>query len=227
MRDEFDQSLEGARSKQRAKRRKTNLILNSINAIVIILIILVATTIFSSGDKQKPEQTKQEPQNSEQTNKPDKQGVVNQNDDQTENNVEENKDKEDEQQEELLVEDESVIVEGSTEPNVKRTIINPAWQPVGTEQTGVHETVFEMGSIDWKEMEKALAYGARIEHSNMTTWFIANGGPNKAIGTVSPKDGQQAYRVYIEWVDGQGWKPIKVEELIENDKGQGSRKNQQ
>lgn len=223
MRDEFDQSLEGARSKQRAKRRKTNLILNSLIVIVVVLIIFVAITIFSGGDKEKADQTNKEP-NNEQVSGTENKSSSDQNNNESENNGDENKATDtNDQDEQTTNEDEEVIVEEGTNPNVSKTIINPSWKPVGTEQTGVHETVFEIGSLDWKEMEKALAYGAGLDHANMTTWFIANGGPNQAIGTVSAKDDQQAYRVYIQWVDDQGWKPTKVEELIENDKGQGSR----
>jgi Domain of unknown function (DUF1510) len=38
---------------------------------------------------------------------------------------------------------------------------------------------------------------------------------NGSIGTVASKDNQQKYKVYLQWVDGQGWKPTKVEELAE------------
>ncbi|WP_262421774.1 YrrS family protein [Bacillus aquiflavi] len=114
---------------------------------------------------------------------------------------------------------EPVITEGGSSPNVKNTVINPAWKPVGTDQTGEHTTVFNKDSADWSEMENAISYATGLSHDNMTIWFLGNGGENKAIGTVTSKDNQQVYRVYIEWVDGQGWKPTKVEELYENDKG--------
>ena len=90
---------------------------------------------------------------------------------------------------------------------------------MGTEQTGEHTTNYNSNSTDWKEMERALAYGAGIDENNLSVWWIGNGGaPNKAIGTVSPKDKSATFRVYIEWVDGEGWKPSKVEKLIKNDK---------
>ena len=49
-------------------------------------------------------------------------------------------------------------------------------------------------------------------------WLERNGGPEKAIGTVAPKDQSTTYRVYLQWVDGKGWKPVKMQELVENDK---------
>ncbi|EAR63631.1 hypothetical protein B14911_06818, partial [Bacillus sp. NRRL B-14911] len=88
---------------------------------------------------------------------------------------------------------------------------NPSWQPVGTSQTGEHTAVYE--GVDWNEMVQAITYATGIPESNMTIWFLGNNGPNQSVGTVSTKDQQEKYRVYIEWVDGQGWKPVKMEEL--------------
>ena len=36
---------------------------------------------------------------------------------------------------------------------------------------------------------------------------------NHAIAVVSSMDKTQKYRVSIEWIDEQGWKPVKVEVL--------------
>lgn len=218
----FDKNV-GARSKQRAKRRKTNLILNSLIVIVITLIAFVAFTIFSSGDKEKGDVATRDAE----TNISDPSGDENQaastEGKQTNGENEQSTISTDDQEETDSTDvEETMIVEEGTNPNVNKTIIDPAWKPIGTEQTGEHETVFNKDSIDWQEMEQAMAHAAGIPRDNMTTWYISNGGPNKAIGTVSPKDGEQAFRVYIEWVDGQGWKPTKVEELIENDKGKSS-----
>nr|WP_242035144.1 YrrS family protein [Mesobacillus harenae] len=114
---------------------------------------------------------------------------------------------------------EPVVSDGGSDSNVKQTIVNPDWKPVGTTQTGEHISSSDPNSADWKEKELALSHGAGIDHANMTVWWLeSNGDPNNAIGTISGKGSDQTYRVYIEWVDGQGWKPVKVEELIENDK---------
>jgi len=47
----------------------------------------------------------------------------------------------------------------------------------------------------------------------MIVWFIGNNGPNKAVATISTKDKAQNDKVYIEWVENQGWKPTKVQQL--------------
>jgi Domain of unknown function (DUF1510) len=48
----------------------------------------------------------------------------------------------------------------------------------------------------------------------MTILFLGNNGENKSVGTVKQKGTQQEYRVYIEWVDDEGWKPTLVEEMV-------------
>ena len=92
------------------------------------------------------------------------------------------------------------------------------WQPVGTEQEGPHTTQFVVDSQDWEEMEKAIRAATGLTEADMTTWFIGNGGDQKAIGTVTNKAGTEIYRVYLSWVENQGWQPTLVEVLRENDK---------
>ena len=109
------------------------------------------------------------------------------------------------------VKDQEVVTEGGSDPKVKKTIVNPAWEPLGTSQTGQHFN--EYSGVDWDEMVQAISYGTGIDPSNMTIVFLGNNGPDKSVGTVKQKDTQQVYRVYIEWVDEKGWKPTQVEEL--------------
>ncbi|WP_230155186.1 YrrS family protein [Peribacillus sp. Bi96] len=114
---------------------------------------------------------------------------------------------------------ELVEVEGSGDGNVAATYTSESWKPVGTEQSGEHTTSFQKDSVDWNEMSKAIATGAGIDEGSMRMWWLQNGGsPNTAIGTVSEGDNPKTFRVHIEWVDGSGWKPVKVEELKTNDK---------
>jgi hypothetical protein len=93
-----------------------------------------------------------------------------------------------------------------------------AWQPIGTEQQEPHATKFELDSQDWKEMESAIRYATGLSENDMITWFIENGGDQKAIGTVTNKAQTEVYRVYLSWIENQGWQPTKIEILRENDK---------
>jgi cytoskeletal protein RodZ len=228
-----------SRSNQRAKRRKTNLILNSLIVIVLLLIIIVSFSIFfSNGDeatdqvsdqnietkaKDKDDETNTNAEEDE-ANNPDDEAVETSSPVEAESDT--NSDTGESVTEESIPEDETatepesedLVTEGSSDPNVKLTITNPDWQPVGTVQSGEHATVYDESSTDWQEMLKAVSYGTGIDQSNMTVWFLGRnkqGTENQSVATVSTRDNSQTYRVFIEWVDNQGWKPIKIEELYE------------
>src|SRR5699024_1307305 len=78
------------------------------------------------------------------------------------------------------------------------------WDPIGTEQEEPHEVVFQEDSQDWKEMEEAIQVATELE--DMITHWIGNGGEQKVIGTVSSLDEADIYRVYLTWVENEGWK---------------------
>lgn len=218
-----------SRSSKRARRRKTNLILNSLIAIVLLLIMIVAGNIFFGDDEKasteknnSAEVTTDEDteEKQDEDNKEDQDGSTSeQNDESGDSNSDVTEEtNEDETETETEPESEAVVSEGGEDSNVKRTIVNPAWKPIGTQQSGQHVAVYDDESIDWKEMLAAVSYASGVEQENMTVWFLGRNGDNKSVATITEKGNPQAYRVYIDWVDGQGWKPVKIEELIENDK---------
>ena len=211
-----------SRAERKIKRRKTNRILNTAIAVVVLLIIIVGFTIFAGGNDEEPaapEETKQDQTAAVSDEETEEETT----EETTEEPVETEKTADDEKLEEKTEEkpsDEEVVISEGTEPNVDQEIVNPNWKGVGTSQTGQHTSSFETDSTDWQEKEQALSYATGIPLSDMTVWYISGNGPRAAIGTVSPKSNQdEAYRVYIEWVDGEGWKPTKVQKLEENDKG--------
>ncbi|MBD8587866.1 YrrS family protein [Peribacillus castrilensis] len=233
----------GSRFNQRDQKRKVNKIYNIAITIVSILIVIVAVSIFLSDDGTDSKKATTEPKQVAETEKGkvvDKpSGKEEETDSEKEDAVgdseatEEDAEKEDskatEEDAEEKAEDDAdpekagdaelVEVEGSGDGNVASTYTSESWKPVGTEQSGEHTTSFEKGSVDWNEMSKAIASGAGIDEGNMKLWWLQNGGsPTTAIGTVSEGDNPKTFRVYIEWVDGSGWKPVKVEELKTNDK---------
>lgn len=89
------------------------------------------------------------------------------------------------------------------------------WQPIGTTQTGEHITNYNDGSQDRTEIKRAVSYVTNIEEDDMIEHWIGNDGHQKVQATVSSKTTGQFYRVYLTWVDEQGWKPTKVERLKE------------
>ncbi|WP_064092443.1 YrrS family protein [Rossellomorea aquimaris] len=224
-------------------KKNTNKILNILIAVVVLLIVVVGGSIImgnTSGDEKatsvSPDKdTKNAEENSESAKKEDNEKKEEKSVDMKEEDSEsestdesstEDTKKEDETSEEkketvaLESEDENKVqVEESDEPNVKKNIVHPDWKPVGTDQTGEHVSSYDTGSVDWQEKIKAMSYATGISEDNMTVWYIeGNGGPQKSLGTITSKDQSQVYRVHLQWVDGEGWKPTKVQELVENDK---------
>lgn len=211
---------EGSRYKRLTKERKKNVILNSLIGVVLLLIIVVSVNVFS-GNKDE-ETAKPEENVTEEPAKTDVEESSTEEKEQEDSPVEETEpatETEEEPAGETVEEpstpskEEEVVTEGGTDSNVIRTIVNPSWEPVGTVQTGEHVNQYD--GVDWDEMVKAIHYATGLAENNMTIQFLGNNGPNKSVGTVYSKDKSQIYRVYIEWVDGGGWKPTKVEELSE------------
>ncbi|MED4934437.1 DUF1510 family protein [Heyndrickxia coagulans] len=201
---EFYSREERKQAMQQSKRRKTNIILNTLIVIVIALICIVAYSIFFAGnDNAKPAPkekkaavTKTASSGHETTSSHTSKKTAGKDNKKSTRKVEK-----------------------SNESNVKEVITDSSWKPVGTGQTGGHVYSASSTSLDWKEKLKALSYATGIPEDNMTVWFLEHGATtDEAIGTVSAKNSDTTYRVYLTWVDGKGWKPTKMYELIENDK---------
>jgi len=205
---------QNSRSGYRAKRKKTNLVLNSLIIIVLLLIIFVAYTIFVSGGddkaapkKETPKTEQKETVHKEKKAKEDKK--VTKDASTSENSAKDDQKSEEASTPEKPDESQAVVSEDGT------TIENPSWKPVGTTQTGEHTPVYS--GVDWEEMLNAISYATEIDKNNMTVYWLGRdqSKANASIGTVSSKDTKEKYKVFIEWVDGQGWKPTQVIKLTE------------
>lgn len=190
------------RYEERRKKRRQNLILNSLIAIVFIFIVIVGAQLVSNpstqtktsgnSDNHEPSIAKEKDHENEETAYEEDDGEAN----------DENTDESEEDQ--------------AREENGYRFVgggPDGPWEPIGTKQTGEHVLQFKRGTLDWEEMELALAYAAGIDHDKMTVIWLGNGGaPNRAKGQVKSNDQPNVvYHVLLEWIDGQGWKPIEVE----------------
>lgn len=223
----------GSRYHRRTKKKKTNIILNGLIGFVLLLIIVVSINIFFGGNdderaEQNIEETKSESSKASEEKQDESSSQVTEDKaseaeaeagtetEQSSSDVsgenEEEADEEEADEEEVDEEAaEAVVTDGGSEPNVIKTIVNPAWKPVGTVQTGEHHNSYD--GVDWDEMVDAITYATGLSEDQMTIQFLGNNGPNKSVGTVYTKGKAEIYRVYIEWVDGQGWKPTRVEQL--------------
>ncbi|PGB60602.1 YrrS family protein [Bacillus wiedmannii] len=88
---------------------------------------------------------------------------------------------------------------------------NSSWKPIGTEQGAKPEMKFKEGTVDWSEMKKEISYAIDVPESQLIFDFIGNNGNNKAYGNVRDKQSNKKYKVNIDWVENQGWKPESVQ----------------
>ncbi|RBP25940.1 MULTISPECIES: YrrS family protein [Bacillus] len=88
---------------------------------------------------------------------------------------------------------------------------NPSWKPIGTEQGAKPAMKFKEGTVDWNEMKKAISYAVDVPEGQLIFDFIGNNGENKAYGNVRDKQSNKKYKVDIDWVENQGWKPVFVQ----------------
>src|SRR5690625_1039535 len=133
-----------------------------------------------------------------------------------ENNDAENNDSENNEEEsnESVKEVEQEEIEDS---NVKKAFVGE-WSPVGTTQEGAHTTNYSNGSQDRKEIKEAVSKVTKVAEDNMVEWRVENGGDQKVIATISDDNETEFYRVYLSWIDNEGWQVNKFEELKKNDK---------
>lgn len=112
-------------------------------------------------------------------------------------------------------EDKSIeIIEDSPDSFVSESRIDPTWEPIGTTQSGEHVSLYDGDSVDWKEKEQALLYATGLTEEDVIFWKIKNGGSHQqSVGIVSSKDQVEKYRVHLEWVDKEGWKPVRLDVL--------------
>jgi|GEM_PF-604146 len=115
--------------------------------------------------------------------------------------------------------EEDTVIEESDQENVAK-IVKKDWEPVPTEMNtnGNHTISYDKNSQDWNELINAVSKATGLSKDNMITWWIGNGGsPQKAEATVSNKEKTEHYRVFIHWIDGEGYKPVKLEVLEEKE----------
>ena len=215
---------------ERKKGRNRNKLLNSMIAVVVILIVVATVAIFSGNKSDKGpsdiEETANGPVNDDvaedveddekDNGSEDSNPTTEEDTSEPANTIETDQaDKADETTTgDVGDETGSITSVPSDDAIIAETVIDSAWKPVGTTQTGDHVSLYDGKSVDWNEKKQALAYATGLAQDSMIFLKIKNGGgPQKSIGIVSSRDSTQKYRVYLEWVDGEGWKPVKMDKL--------------
>ncbi|MDM5334601.1 YrrS family protein [Ureibacillus composti] len=219
--DSMNRSRLSKREQKKKRPKKSDKLLNVLIAIVSILIVANLVFLFTKDDEkevasenktqaekylqgknqsQKNEEVVSEEGEEEQSS--DNTVVPAKNEDQTE------------EKEQSVKLPTKLTTNKSSDPQVKQEVVDPSWQPTPTKQTGEHVSVYKEGHVDYEEKLVTFRNAVNLEENNVIYWSVRNNGSsNSSIAVISSKDESQKYRISIEWIENEGWKPVKVEEL--------------
>lgn len=218
-----------SRSNKFEKRRKNTKKISILMIVASILIlILLAIWIFGGKDKdnttsnsdtfEKENMEIEDDHNltdQEESDAEDNELTENQSSEDLENDAmnEENNDAENENtdsEEEMEIETEQL---DPSDDNVIEAYTGN-WQPIGTVQEGPHTTNYDGGSQDRIEIKQAVMSATGLSEDMIEHW-VGNGGDQKVVSTVANSANTEYYRVYLSWIDNEGWQATKVERLKE------------
>ncbi|MDN4495297.1 YrrS family protein [Ureibacillus aquaedulcis] len=203
---------ENKRFDQRKRKNKVDKILNILIAIVSILIVLNVLAIFNDDEKEQANEAVE------------KQNVNNTEDKEDTKNIEEQSDKNVVSAEEIETDepnsqeennaDAIVSVQASNDPSVEEVIVDPNWKVNPTKQVGEHVSAYEKGHPDYEEKLETFRQAVQLDEDDIIFWSVKNNGSaDSSVAVVSTSDKTANYRIYIEWLKNEGWKPVKVEKL--------------
>ncbi|WP_257346185.1 YrrS family protein [Pseudalkalibacillus decolorationis] len=206
---------------ERTQKKKQNLILNLLIGVVFIAILAIGASLLFSEDEKA---SNTDPSN-ENTTTSEEEQQSDANDSKNNSSDSETKEPSDDTNKESVKDEEDKAEDDSdkskedgqegTYKSAEEGGPDASLEPVGTVQEGEHVSSYDTGSVDWKEKKEALQYATGIPADQITYWRIENGGsPQKSKGIVSrPEDKANPFVVMLQWVDGEGWKPISVERV--------------
>lgn len=214
MKQDKDPLSENSRLNQRVKRKKANVILNSLIIVVLLLIVIVSINIFGKDDKSIAESNEEQTVAStvEKDSGTDEQTDTSDRDQEDASVNDKSSDEKQSEQDENINDEEEVESEDESNTDENETTENPDWESVGTSQIEPAQD-YVKGGVDWNEQIRAVSSATGFDQGKGDTLIkLENNGPKKSAATVLIKETNQQYRVYLEWVDGEGWKPALVEE---------------
>lgn len=92
------------------------------------------------------------------------------------------------------------------------------WAPIPTVQEEPHEITWDQSSVDWNEMMRAASLATGVAVDDIYYVWVSGNGPQSVIATFTNSANlDEHFRVYITWVENQGWQPERVDVLHSHD----------
>ncbi|WP_117169154.1 YrrS family protein [Paraliobacillus sediminis] len=202
------------------KRRKNTKWLSYLAILGVVLTIsFIAIIVFSGGDDNNPEDTVADAETTEDnvTSEADTQEAAQDQEDEEATATEPDTSEEDQMELDADVTEDVKLEEIESDGENVINAFTGNWQPIPTNQEEPHEIVWEKNSEDWEEMMAAAGLATGLTTEDMIYLWVAGNGEQQVIATFSNSEESEHYRVFIAWIENQGWKPMQVEVLNEND----------
>lgn len=189
-----------SRSHKNMKRRKNNRNIFFFILLAILFFVILLFLIFSGNKDETPEKNDKQIE-SQETN---------------ENGIKDNDNEDLEDNETQIEEVYDVVIEkvNSDDPNVIEAF-RGNWPPIGTVQEEPHTTDYTDGSQDRIEIKRAISLVTKIDENDMTELWVGNDGHQKVVATVTNKEKTEIYRIYLTWVENEGWQVTLGERIKE------------
>jgi len=207
---EYKRVTRSVKHEKRQKQKRKILFFASL--AILFLIVFISLILF--GNKGNPQEASVDSseEQTEETEDSTKSNTTNSKDDTTPDDTTiESEESEDNTEEEIEIEEIP-----SDDSNVK-TAYKGDWDPIGTKQEGPHTINYNDGSDDRVEIKEAVVKVTELDENDMIEHWIGRGGDQAVIATVYNSSYEESideiYRVYLQWIDEEGWQPTKVEEL--------------
>lgn len=215
---------QGSRFQEKQQNRRKKVIFNIAFTLVLVTVGIVTYQLFSPSDTSKKAiaQEKKATKIEEKKHK-EKEAAQLEEKEREEREAALLEEKKREEREAVLLEEKqkaekSVKTSGNENKEGEKTAsqekgsqTNSSWKAIGTEQGAKPAMQFKEGTVDWNEMKKAISYAVDAPEGQLIFDFIGNNGENKAYGNVRDKQSNKKYKVDIDWVENQGWKPVSVQ----------------
>lgn len=214
MEDDYQSYTRLTRFEKKRKNTKWLSVFITIGAIFVV--VLIGIFIFPSGDNEDYEaevvngenDSIEEDNNNDPISDSDSNEVIDNPEGETDTDTTDNDyQNPDDFQLELVESDDDNVIQAYTS----------TWNPIQTIQSEPHSITWEQSSQDWKEMMQAAELATGIQVEEMYYLWVSGNGPQSVIATFSDGSFDNHYRVYLTWIENQGWKPEKVELLREHD----------
>lgn len=200
----------------RSKSRKSNNQILLFFVLLAVVFVIILFLLITFGNKEKPKQVDDDENNTVEIVEDNKQPSDSEIIDTESDNEEVDSDDMDENTSNRLEEFKIDVPEMDQADDNIIEVYSGNWDPIGTTQTGDHATVYTDGSDDRVEIKMAVTAVTGIPENDMEVWFVGNGGDHQStIATISDKALENYYKVYLSWIDHQGWQVSKVEKVHE------------